>query len=69
MFSEVGHVSGLGAAWLDLIRFASRALVLPGQSPVVLFGCLNDALFGNVAGAEGRYEGAVLAAQHDDIGV
>ena len=45
------------------------ARVLLEQDPVVLAGGVDYSLLGKTPSAEGRDEGAVLAAQHDDVGV
>src|SRR5215210_1030703 len=50
-------------------RFTFACRLLPVHGLVVFHGGLDDALPGRSLGAEGGDEGAVLAAQHEDVRV
>ena len=51
------------------VGLASLLPVNPDELSVVFLGSLDDARLGGAPRAEGRYERAVLAAQHNDVGV
>src|SRR3712207_839333 len=67
-------VNKLRSLGLSALLFPARRRVEEGhvrfdQGPIVFHSGLADALLGGCLGAEGRYEGAILAAQDQDIRV
>ena len=63
--AEVRRICLLGTRALP----SKRVSVSPDKLPIILLGSFDDALRGGAPCAEGRNEGAVLAAQHHYVWV